>query len=137
MCFRVSISPRAPPWYPSRAAPESAGAAALGLRSVNDEGDELLAAIEAAAERTAPPVRVVVTPGASARALRPAVARPDDATVLATLDGHGGSVKATARALGVSRSTIRHRVAKLRPTAVDAAGEVVEGRGGDDWTGAD
>lgn len=112
-------------------------AAARGLRSVTDEGDELLAAIEAAAERVTPPVRVVMTVGASSRALRPAVARPDDATVLATLDGHQGNVKAAARALGISRSTVRARVAKLRPTVVDRAGVMDPDRGGDEWLSPD
>lgn len=104
-----------------------------GLRAVNDEADELVAAVEAAAERAAPPVRVVVTPGASSRVLRPAAARPDDATVLATLDGHQGSLKATARALGIGRTTLRERVAKLRPTAADQGATIDAARGGDDW----
>lgn len=114
-------------------APAFLRAAAAGLRSVTDEAEELLAAIEAAAERAAPPVRVVVTPGVSSRVVRPAAVRPDDATLLATLDGHGGSVKATARALGIGRTTVRERVSRLRPTAADHGATIDAARGGDDW----
>lgn len=80
-------------------------AAAAGLRSVSDEGEAVIAALEAAVDRAPNP--------------------RDAAVVVAALEAHGGNVSATARALGVTRSTVRYRAAK--GARVDAA------RAADEW----
>lgn len=66
--------------------------AAAGLRSVSDDGEAVIAALEAAVD--APTKRA------------PAV-------VAATLAANGGNVSATAKALGMHRSTVRYAAAKV------------------------
>ena len=63
-----------------------------GLRSVNDEGEEFIAALEAVVGDTH-----CVT----------------DAEVWATHQRHARNLSATARALGMPRSTVRYRLARL------------------------
>jgi transcriptional regulator of acetoin/glycerol metabolism len=84
-------------------------AAAAGLRSVSDEGEAVIAALEAAVHR-APTAR-------------------DSALVAAVLEAHGGNVSATARSLGIARATVRARLAKgARIEASRAADEWRPGR---------
>lgn len=66
--------------------------AAAGLRSVNDDGEAVIAALEAAAGGPAKRTPVLVA---------------------ATLAANGGNVSATARELGVNRSTVRAAAAKV------------------------
>lgn len=87
--------------------------AVAGLRSVTDEGDELLAGLESA-------VAVEVT-----REPAPALSVGVAETV-ATYH-RAGSVKATAKALGIARSTVRARLAR----------EGIELPANDDATAAD
>ena len=81
--------------------------AAAGLRSVNDDGEAVIAALEAAVP--GPHVCGVLSPVVAA----------------ATLAAHGGNVTAAARALGVQRSTVRTAARKVcracctRPVATD------------------
>lgn len=75
--------------------------ALAGLRSVNDEGEELLTAMEAAVE----PAPVTYS------ALTAARTRIPRAALLASLEAHGGRIAAVAREFGVSRSTVRDRIA--------------------------
>ena len=69
--------------------------AAAGLRSVNDDGEAVIAALEAAVP--GPHVCGVLSPVVAA----------------ATLAAHGGNVTAAARALGVERSTVRTAARKV------------------------
>lgn len=84
---------------------EFLAAAAAGLRSVSDEGEAVIAALEAAVDRAPDPRNVAV--------------------VVAALEAHGGNISATARALGVSRSTVRYRAAK--------GAQIEATRGADEW----
>ncbi len=109
------------------------GRALAGLVSTTDDGDAVLAALEAA------------IPGNRASG----VLSPDAAT--AALATHG-TVSAAARALGVHRSTVRYAARKAVPTcpACEVRPGIVDGycpecnaellaraderRGGDEWT---
>lgn len=70
-----------------------------GVRTVSDEGEELYAALEAAA--------AVLKVAASAR---PAGPRAQTVEAVVAVYHERGSVKATARATGLARSTVRARL---------------------------
>lgn len=108
-------------------------AAAHGLRSVSDEGEAVIAALEAAAGTAL--VKRRISP----------------ALVAATLEAQGGNVSATSRALGIARSTVRAAVrgaVRICPACNDRLGvcdgycaecdaeitaEIDGRRGGDEW----
>lgn len=107
--------------------------AAAGLRSVSDEGEAVIEALEAAIDTTTRPGK-----------LSPAI-------VAATLEAQGGNVSATSRALGIARSTVRAAVrgaVRVCPACNDRlkvcdgycpecnaemAAELDARRGGDEW----
>lgn len=81
--------------------------AARGLRSVSDEGEAVIAALEAAVDY---------------------VPRRDAAYVAVVLAACGGNVAAAARSLGVARSTVRRAVQGAKPVA-----RVEAERGAEEW----
>lgn len=94
-------------------------AAVAGLRSVDDAGDGLLEQLEARAATETQRARLAAAPSRSdiARAIKP---RVDDVAVIAAMHQHAGNVSAAAKALGVSRSTVRERVARYTATLATA-----------------
>lgn len=88
-------------------------AAVAGLRTVTDEGEELLAALEAAAGV----VSVEVSPAGLAVAVRRV---PVTSEAVVCVYRECGSVKATAKVLGIARSTVR---ARLRRAGVALPGD--------------
>ena len=69
--------------------------AAAGLRSVSDEGEEMIVALEALAAGAAEDTR------------------PSDAVIAAEYRRQNGNVSATAAELGVARATVRYRLARM------------------------
>lgn len=95
--------------------PCTLGEAVAGLRSVDDAGDALLARLEAAAD-----VRFEASP-VLAVAPAPRPGPPGVAETAAVYAATGGSIKATARALGIARSTVRARLQRVAAPANDDA----------------